>query len=137
MARAGVRGGPGVIGVSRVAPEAIDVGVSEAAGTGRVEVTTSSVRDKRLGLGRFIVNTGGKVDGDVVTPLPTLMLNGDAVEGGESFIVIVENSWPVLSSESARASTGRSIVEDEVMARHSCRGGSVAVKGVRGVRRVD
>lgn len=88
MARAGVRGGPGVIGVSRVTLDAIVVGVSDAVGTGNAEATTSRVRDSRLGLDRFMLNTGGKVGGDELTPLPA---NGDAVEGGESSMLMVDN----------------------------------------------
>lgn len=133
MAKAGVRGGPGVIGVSRVIPDAIVLGVSDAAGTGSVDVTTSSERDKRLGLGRFMVKTGGSVVGDELTPLPP---NGDAAEGGESFIVMDANPWPAPSSESARANAGRSIVDDEVM-RHRCPEEVAVLKGARGVRRVD
>lgn len=90
MASAGVRGWPGVLGVSLVTSGTRDVGVSEGAGTERELMAggTLSVSDRRLGLERFMLRMGGKAEGDVVV----LLLNGEVAEGGESFMLMVAKS---------------------------------------------
>lgn len=64
MANAGVRGVSGVMGVFLVASDTRDVGVSDAGtGGGLWLLGMLSVSDNRLGLPRFMLRTGGKVDG--------------------------------------------------------------------------
>lgn len=90
MASAGVRGGPGVRGVSLVASETKEVGVSGAAWAGTGGTICDGilrVSDNRFGFARFILSTGSNLVGEVNTPL----LSGE-LEGGESFMVMVEKS---------------------------------------------
>jgi hypothetical protein len=65
MASAGVLGGPGVRGVSRVASETRDPVESTWPEGMVLELGRVSESESRLGLDLFMVMTDGRVDGDV------------------------------------------------------------------------
>jgi hypothetical protein len=86
MASAGVLGGPGVRGVSRVTSETRDPVESTWPEGMVLELGRVSESERRLGLDRFMVMTDGRVDGDV----EMVDIDGvvDAPSGEAVFMVI-------------------------------------------------
>jgi len=89
MASAGVLGGPGVRGVSRVTSETRDPVESTWPEGMVLELGRVSESERRLGLDLFIVMTDGRVDGDVeIVAIDEVVEVVDGPSGEAVFMVI-------------------------------------------------